>query len=134
MKRFDFKKRTICHLLAILFTLQSCSIYKKTSITLDEAERTNLKTLVVTSDNKKNEYFQIVKIDSNYYGEKKLNGKIEKIPLSKAEIKNIRVLNKTATVLVNTAILAGTAGAILLIIALKELDDWNPGGFGVNSY
>lgn len=121
MKLADFKKKFVCILLAITFTLQSCTVYKKTAVTLDEAENANLKTLVVTTDNTKHKYSRILKIDDNYYGEKKTKGKIEKILLSETEIKNIRLLDKTATTIGNIAIISGTLGIFILIPGFIDL-------------
>jgi uncharacterized iron-regulated protein len=57
-------------LFIIALMLQSCSIYKK-SQSLDEAARANARTIVVNTDNSKQEFIRITQVDNEYYGEVK---------------------------------------------------------------
>ena len=53
MKLKKLKTKTVCFLLAIALIFQSCGVYKKTSVTLDEAVAADRKILVVKTDNTK---------------------------------------------------------------------------------
>lgn len=124
MKITILKNRLVSLLLVFTLSLQSCSVYKKTAVTLNEAEKANLKTLVITTDNTKHRYSRIIKINDNYYGEVKTKGKIETILLSEEEIKSIRILDKTSSAIGNIAIVLVSVGGIYLIVSLIELANW----------
>ncbi|SHM08802.1 hypothetical protein [Flavobacterium xinjiangense] len=124
----NLKNRTICFLLIIALILQSCAVYKKTPVTLNEAANVDRKILVVKTDNTKLKFKKIEKIDGVYYGLIKTKGQIEKIPLTESDLKTIRVLDKTATTIGNVAIVVGSLGVVFLVVAAIELsnlgDDW----------
>lgn len=124
MRISNLKKRFVCLFLVFTLSFQSCSVYKKTAVTLNEAEKANLKTLVITTDNTKHRYSRIIKINDSYYGEVKAKGKIETILLSEEEIKSIRILDKTSSAIGNIAIVLVSVGGIYLIVSLIELANW----------
>lgn len=125
MKITILKNRLVSLLLVFTLTFQSCSIYKKTNVSLSEAEKANLKTLVVTDDNVKHKYTRIIKIDDNYYGETNTKGKTEQKLLSEDEIKSIRILDKTSSLIGNVVIVLVTFGTILLISTVNFAPDFN---------
>ncbi len=133
MKLKNLKTKTVCFLLVIALILQSCSVYKRTSVTLDEAVTADRKILVVNTDNKKLKFIRIEQIDGMYYGHIKTKGKIEKIPLTESDLKTIRVLDKTATTIGNVAIVIGSLGIVFLVVVAIELsdlgDDWGDWGY-----
>lgn len=104
--------------------LQSCAVYKKTPVTLNEAATADGKVLVVKTDNTKLKFKKIEQIDGVYYGLIKTKGQIEKIPLTESDLKTIRLLDKTATTIGNVAIVVGSLGIVLLVVAAIELADW----------
>jgi hypothetical protein len=128
MKLPNLKNKTICFLLIIALILQSCAVYKKTPVTLNEAANADRKILVVKTDNTKLKFKKIEKIDGVYYGLIKTKGQIEKIPLTESDLKTIRVLDKTVTTIGNVAIVVGSLGVVFLVVAAIELsnlgDDW----------
>lgn len=124
MKRKNLKTKTACFLVAIAFILQSCGVYKKTSVTLDEAVTADRKVLVVKTDYSKLKFIRIEQIGGMYYGQVENKGKIEKIPLTESDLKTIRLLDKTATTIGNIAIVAGSLGIVLLVVAAIELSNW----------
>ncbi|MBA0884608.1 hypothetical protein [Flavobacterium undicola] len=123
MRHINLKSKTVCFLLVIALILQSCSVYKKTPVTLDEAVTADRKVLVVKVDNTKLKFIRIEQIDGIYYGRIKTRGGIEKIPLTENDLKTIRVLDKTATTIGNVAIVVGSVGTVLLVVAAIELSD-----------
>lgn len=120
MKLIYFKKKIVCILLVIIFTLQSCTVYKKTPVTLEEAKNANLKTLVIDINNTKHKYKRITLIDGQYYGEIKKNQKYPKDLLSETEIKSIQTIDKTATTVKYSYILLTTIGLAILIKSLND--------------
>ncbi|TRX02417.1 hypothetical protein [Flavobacterium gawalongense] len=133
MRLKNLKSKTVCFLLVIALILQSCSVYKKTPVTLDEAVTADRKVLVVKVDNTKLKFIRIEQIDGIYYGRIKTRGGIEKIPLTESDLKTIRVLDKTATTMGNVAIVVGSIGTVLLVVAAIELsdlgDNWGNWGY-----
>lgn len=130
MRRSNFKQKTICAVLAISFSLQSCVIYKKDSISLKEAEAKNQKTLIINTDNSKHKYKRIIQIDSQYYGEIKKDSKYDKVLLPENEIKNIYTMDKSASKIANVAIILLTMGGIIIISTLDFAPDFNIDGSG----
>jgi hypothetical protein len=122
------KNKTICFLLIIALILQSCAVYKKTPVTLNDAATADRKVLAVKSDNTKLKFIRIEQIDGLYYGHIKTKGGTEKIPLTESDLKTIRLLDKTATTIGNISIVVGSLGIVLLVVAAIELanlgDDW----------
>ncbi len=133
MKFKKLKTKTVCFLLVIALILQSCAVYEKTSVTLDQAVTADRKVLVVKTDNTKLKFIRIEQIDGIYYGRLKTKGKIEKIPLTESDLKTIRVLDKTATTIGNVAIVVGSLGIVFLVVVAIELsdfaDDWGDWGY-----
>ena len=126
MKLQNLKNKTVCFFLVIALTLQSCSVYQKTPVTLNDAATANRRILIVKTDNTKIKFKKIEQIDGVYYGLIKTKGRIEKIMLTESDVKSIRILDKTATTLGNVAIIAGSLGFILSVligIALAGLND-----------
>lgn len=127
MRLKNFRTKTVCFLLVIALILQSCSVYKKTPVTLEEATATDHKVLVIKSDNTKLKFKRIEQTDGIYYGILKTRAGIERIPLTESDLKTIRVLDKTATTVGNVAIVVGSLGVVLLVVAaaaLSSLGDW----------
>jgi hypothetical protein len=128
MRLTNIKNKTICLLLVIALTMQSCSVYKKTTVTLNEAVIADRKVLVVKTDNTKLKFIRIEQIDGIYYGRIKTKSGTKKILLTESDLKTIRVLDKTATTIGNVAIVVGSLGIVLLVVAAIELsnlaDDW----------
>lgn len=127
MKLKNFKTKTVCFLLVIVLVLQSCSVYKKTPVTLEQAATSNRKVLVIKSDNTKLKFTRIEQIEGSYYGRIKTRAGIEKIPLTESDLKTIRVLDKTATTVGNVAIVVGSLGIVLLVVAAVELSTLGDG-------
>jgi len=124
MKLSNLKNKTVCFLLVISLILQSCVVYKKTPVALNEATNADRKVLVVKTDNTKLKFKKIEEIDGIYYGHIRTKGGTEKIPLTESDLKTIRVLDKTATTIGNVAIVVGSLGIVLLVVAAIELADW----------
>lgn len=124
MRHTNLKNKTVSFLLVIALIIQSCNVYKKAPVTVDEAVTANRKILIVKTDNTKLKFIKVEQIDGIYYGRIKVTGKIEKIPLTESDLKTIRVLDKTATTIGNIAIVVGSLGIVFLVVAAVELSNW----------
>jgi hypothetical protein len=122
MRLLNLKHKMFSVLFIIAIILQSCSIYKKSPTSLDEAARANARTVVVNTDNSKLEFIRITQVDNEYYGEVKTISGTKKVPLSETDIKSIRVLDKTATTFTNLGIIVVPVAAALVIISLRSRD------------
>ena len=131
MKRKNLKTKTVCFLVTLALILQSCAVYKKTPVTLNEAVATNRKVLVVKTDNTKLKFITIEQSNGIYYGHLKSKGEMIEIPLTENDLKTIRILDKTATTIGNVAIIVGSLGIVLIVVAAIELSNWGDdwGGF-----
>lgn len=121
-----FKRKSVCIVLIFVFLLQSCAVYQKAPVSIEEAAATNNKVLIIDKNDAKLKYKKIEQIDGIYYGITKENGNIVKVPLTESEIKKIRVLDKTASTWGNIGIVTGTIlviGIIIVAISLQDLGD-----------
>jgi hypothetical protein len=103
-------------LLIFVMMLQSCAVYQKTSVSLDDAAASNRKILITKTDGAKLKLKRVELTDGKYYGIVKVDGKTEKIILVENDIKTIRILNKSATTITTVGIIVGS-----LLIAIGVL-------------
>jgi hypothetical protein len=115
------KNKFISTILVLMLMLQSCTVYQKTAITLDEAAASSRKTLITKTDGAKLKVKRVEQIDGTFYGIAKVEGKTEKIILVENDIKTVRVLNKTATTFGNIGIVAGSTIVIFTIVAILAI-------------
>ena len=108
-------------ILVLMLMLQSCTVYQKTAVTLDEAAASSRKTLITKTDGAKLKVKRVEKRDGTFYGIAKVEGKTEKITLVENEIKTVRVLNKTATTFGNIGIVTGSAIVIFTTVAILAI-------------
>lgn len=117
-----FKSKSICVFLIFVFLLQSCAVYQKTPVSIDEAVATKNKVLIVKTDNTKLKLKRIEQIDEKYFGVLKAEGNTVKVPLSETDVKTIQIINKSASTWGNIGIVVGSVfivGIVILAISLK---------------
>lgn len=115
--------------LVILLLLQSCAVYKKTPVTIEEAAKSNLKVVVERTNKEKLKLKRIENVDGNYLGIKKMNGKTVSIQLYEKDIQSIRVLDKSKSNVATVFLILGSAVLITAVIIVATFDS-NFGGFG----
>jgi PBP1b-binding outer membrane lipoprotein LpoB len=115
------KSKIVCVLLIFVLMLQSCAVYQKTAVSLDEAVTSKRKVLITTTDGAKLKLKKVEQIEGKYFGIVKLDSKTEKIILIENDIRTIRILNKTATTLSNIGIIAGSTLVISSIVAVVAI-------------
>jgi hypothetical protein len=121
-----FKSKSVCVFLIFVFLLQSCAVYQKTPVSIEEAAATKNKVIIINDNDAKLKFKKIEQIDGIYYGITKENGNIVKVPLTESAIKKIRVLDKSASTWGTIGIVAGSllvVGIIIAAISLQDLGD-----------
>ncbi|MGX7667435.1 hypothetical protein [Flavobacterium pedocola] len=117
------KTKLICFILTFLILFESCHVYRNTSITLDQASKTNDRVKVKTTDNRRMVFRKIEKIDSTYYGSKYKNQQY-KVPLKESNIREIRPVNKgLSTTLTVISITLSVLTVVVSIVVAETLND-----------
>ena len=119
-----FKNKSICIVLIFVLILQSCTVYKRTPVSLEVAAATNNKVLVTSSKNAILHYKKIQQIDGIYYGVQIVKGKFVKIPLTQNEIKTIYIKDKTTSTILTIGIIVIPIAIVVIIInnSLQDID------------
>ncbi|MBP2283315.1 hypothetical protein H4V97_001633 [Flavobacterium sp. CG_23.5] len=117
MSQKYFKSKIVCVLLIFVLLMQSCAIYQKTSVSLDDAVASNRKVLITKTDGAKLKLKRVELTDGKYYGIVKVDGKTEKIILVENDIRTIRILNKSATTIGTVGIVLGSLVITFLVAA-----------------
>lgn len=125
------KKRTgsIALLCGLVILLQSCMVYKKSSVTLEKAVQEQQKVRVEYEDYESYRYQKLISKDGTYFGVKKEKGELVNIPIDENRIVNVRLYNKSLS---NTLTIVGPIvilGGVILILASSV--DVNPGFSGI---
>ncbi len=122
MKTLKNHLKVVALFFSVLILLQGCTVYKSSSVTLDEAYRTTGKARVKTNDNKTQTFVRIGVDDGEYYGVKKNKGKYEKIPLDEKDISFVKLKDYTLSSILTIGGIAVVvvAGIILLVTAAKK--------------
>ena len=118
MKNFTNHIKFIGTLLSILILFQSCRVYHATSVTLKQAVMEE-KRVKVRMKNMEKFRFQRIGFESGqFYGVKRIKGKIVRIPLSQEEIGYIKLHNKTWSVIygIITGVVITYGAAIILFL------------------
>lgn len=120
-----FKSKSACVFLAFIFSLQSCNVYKRAPITIDEAVTAQKKVKVRTNDDKKIILKRIEKTDSIYYGVARIRGELVKIPMKEDQIQKIRVIDKGGSIAVSILTTLGILGVIAIAILASAWESFN---------
>ena len=109
MNRLKKSLKPISLLLAFVVLLQGCTVYKLTSITLEQAVQKKSKTKVEWNNGFTSKYKKIVFENGNYYGVIKNDGQIQKSPLDEKNIAKILPKDQLLSPVLNSPlyILAG---------------------------
>jgi len=129
MKTINIHLKTVAFFISSMIFLLSCTVYKSTTVTLNEAYKSQTKVKVLTSDNETLIFKRIDFIDGKYYGVSKKVDQLEAAPLDNNNVNSIRILNKTASTVLNVGVPLIIAGGIIWIAA--ESNTINPGFDGI---
>lgn len=112
-------------ILSLMLLLQSCGIYYKNPISLEEAVRHEGKVKILTVEGKKTKYKKIIQKEGQFFGTRLKGGKWAQIPINQDGISTIRLKNKKASTWV-TILSVGVPVAALFIWAATA--DYGIGG------
>ena len=116
---FKLSIKIIACSLGCLMFLYSCTIYRSTPVSIDEAVRSGDKVMVMTSYDKEIRFKYIIEEDGDYFGIKKLKGELVKNPINPDRTQTIRPINKTMSLLANI-------GGPLILIGGILVADFSP--------
>ncbi len=110
--------------LALVILLQSCQVYNKTSVSLEEASQTELRAKVISKDEEKLKYKRILSENQEYFGLKKKNGNWVKFPLEEQNIEELLLQDKKKSTWGNILLFIGIPLGMLLILYIIFLFTW----------
>ncbi|MGL2965010.1 hypothetical protein [Flavobacterium sp. XGLA_31] len=123
------KTKSSCLFLALIITLQSCTVYKKTPVSIAEASESNQKVLLITTKDKRIPLKRIERTDSLYYGIKKVKGENVRVQINELEVKKIRPYNRGGSNFATIGLVFTSIVAVLLGVLINDFNNsW--GSFG----
>ena len=102
-----FKSISVSLCLFVLLFLQSCTVYQKKPVSIQDASASKKPVLLIRKDDTRLTFKKIVLQGSKYYGMLKENGQIIQIPIVESDIKTIRMLDQATSLLGTIGILMG---------------------------
>ena len=132
MKTVKKQFRLISLLLTLLILFQSCRVYHRDSVSLNQAVKEEKRVKIKTVDNKTLKFKKIIYDDGEYYGIKPSTfmDTIYKIPLDQNKLQSIRLHNKTWSIIygVGISIVIIIIGVLMIVSsALKNLSVMSEG-------
>jgi len=127
MKTIKKQIKPIALLFGLLILLQSCVVYKQTS--LEKAVKLEKKAKIETRGNEILKFQRIGVEDEKFYGIKKIEGEMVKIPLDSTIIKKVMIHDKTLSIVLTIALPIGIfLGAALIF---QDAFKWKDSGGGL---
>ena len=126
------KTKFVSGLLALMMIVQSCTVYKRTPVTIAEASESQQKMLLITTSDKRIPLKKIEKTDSIYYGIKKVKGEIVRIPINENEVKKIRPVSRSGSGFATAGLIVSAVVVVILGILINDFNQsWGSfNGFG----
>ncbi len=121
MKTLKKQFKSVALILSMLILLQGCTVYKSSSVSLEQAEQNQSKVKVITKNNKKLKFTRIGVEDGSYYGVKKSKTVLIKTPLDRDLIDTINEKNKTLSIVLSIVMPFVIIGGVLVIITGIQL-------------
>ncbi|WP_370479789.1 hypothetical protein [Tamlana flava] len=120
MKTLKIYLKAVALFLSALMILQSCTVYKSTPVTLDEAVKADTKVKIEKRNGEKLKYYKIVQgEDGNYYGDEKVNGLHNNILINGDEIEKIQIKDKSTSTILTISIPVAWLGIGIVVLALS---------------
>ena len=115
-KRRSFE--IISFLLSVILILQSCTVYKSKTSTLNEASKSNNRVKIETNDSQTLKFKNVTSLDGEYYGLAKKapsNFIYEKVLIDKNNIRSIKLKNSNLSTILSIGIPVIAVGVLLII-------------------
>jgi hypothetical protein len=116
MKAFKIHLRTLTFFLSALILLQGCTVYKSTSVSLDEALKAEIQTRVKTNYNQTLKFKRIGFEDGQYYGVKKINGEMIKTHIDEQKVEKVQLKDESLSVFITVVFPLALIGLLALIL------------------
>ena len=118
MKTIKKKQIKGCALfLLLLMLIQSCTVYKSTSVTLGEAVEADTRVKIKKRNGEKLKYYRINQgKDGNYYGDIKVKRVHHNVLINEDEIQKIQIKDKTTSTILTVAIPVAYIGLALVLL------------------
>ena len=113
MKALKIHLKAVALFFSILIFFQGCTVYKSTSVTLEEAVRAETVTRVKTNENETHKYDRVSLENNYYYGLIYKIGDDIKVRLDENKINKVQIKNKTNSTL-------STIGSLTLLIGVMS--------------
>ena len=124
MEALKTRLKIIAWFLATLILFQSCVVYHKTPMTLQEASKERLRTKVKTSYHKDYKFSYIIVEDGVYYGVTDKFNMVNKTPLYEDKVLEIVQENKSASAWTSLATFVGVPVLVISIGVIAMAEDW----------
>lgn len=99
MKTVKKQIKFISILFAFLLLVQSCSVYRSESVSLEDAFKSEERVKLQNSNDEILVFTKVVKSGEDYFGIKKSKDEILKVPLNELEVKKINLYRPTLSAL-----------------------------------
>ncbi len=113
MKILNKRIKPITWLLAVMMAIQSCTVYKSTPLTLEQAVQKESKVRITTNSNESFKYKKIVFEDGKYYGVQRFTREKFRVHINEDLVKSIDEINITQTTVLNIGIPLAIIGVIV---------------------
>ena len=108
MYRFS---KTISIILILAMLLESCAVYRSSPVSIQDAEKTHKRVLMIRNDGKKVRLKKIEFEDGNYYGIARVHGRKAKVLIDESQVKAYRPINPIVSTL-------GTVGIVVFSLVV----------------
>lgn len=112
------QSRLVTFFLVVLIFLQSCRVYHRESVTLNQAVKEEKRVKIKTTNNKTLKFKKIVYEEGKYYGIKPytFKDKFHKVQLDQNDLKTVRLHNQTLSIILG--IISGIAITLTIAVVL----------------
>ncbi len=109
-----------CLFLALMMLIQGCRVYKKETMTLEDASAANVAIKLKKNNGEEMTFTRIEKIDGEFFGIQESSQKIVQVPLKEEDIKELRLHNKAMSSVLGLGLgIIGTLTVIFVSEARK---------------
>jgi hypothetical protein len=125
MKSIGQHLKAVALFFVTVMLCQSCTVYKASSVTLDEASKSNTKVRVMKTNGEHVKYSRIVALnEGHFYGVQKVNGLSKNMPIHQDDIVRLNLKNRETSAILNIGI------AVVIIAFIWSAATFN-GGYGL---
>ncbi len=128
IKKRTNNNRYFAFLFVLLLLFQSCTIYRKSPVSLKEAAKEQKKARVQYNNYEIYRFQRIVEKNSHFYGVKKEKGELVKSPIEANRLDNVRLHNESLSTILSIFVPVAIIGGIILIAANSITVDPGWGG------